>query len=75
MTTLTIEEVQAQLPQLIDQLRPGEEVAITRDDKIVARILPPELPKGTPIYGRGKGKMSPWIEDDSHLEHFAEYMP
>jgi prevent-host-death family protein len=75
MPTLTIDEAQAQLSQLIDRLRPGEEVVITRDDKPVARLLPPELPKGVPIYGRGKGKMSLDVDDDSHLADFAEYMP
>lgn len=75
MPTLTIDEAQSQLPQLIDQLRPGEEVVITRDNKPVARIVPPELPKGRPIYGRGKGKMNLDMDDDSHLADFAEYMP
>ncbi len=75
MTTVTIDEAQANLPQVIDRLRPGDEVVVTRNDKVIARILPPELPHGTRVPGRGKGRMSPWVEDDSHLEHFAEYMP
>lgn len=74
MPTLTIDEVQSQLPQIIDQLRPGDELVITRNDRPVARLLGPELPKGVPIYGRGKGKMSLNMDDDSHLADFAEYM-
>ena len=75
MATLTIDELQSQLPQIIDQLRPGDELVITRNDLPVARLLGPELPKGVPIYGRGKGKMSLNMDDDSHLADFEESMP
>ena len=75
MSTLTIDEVQLRLPEIIAALHPGEELIITRDDKPVARLLAPELPKGVPIYGRGKGKMSLNMDDDSHLADFADYMP
>ncbi len=75
MPTLTIDEAQSQLPQLIDKLRPGEEVVITRGDKPVARLLPPELPQGIPIYGRGKSTLVAYIDDDEHLKDFSEYMP
>ena len=76
MPTLTISEAQAQLPQLIDQLQPGDEVVITRGNNAVARLIPAAaLPKGTPVYGRGKGKMWLDVDDDSHLADFGEYMP
>ena len=75
MLTLTIDQVQAQLPQLIDQLQPGEEVVITRGDKTIARLVPEPSSKGTPVYGRGKGKMSLDMTDKSHLKDFEEYMP
>ena len=39
MTTVTIEEAQANLPELIDHLAPGEEVVVTRGEKPVARLL------------------------------------
>ena len=74
MPTLTIDEVQARLPQIIDALAPGEELVITRGDKAVARLTG-ELPKGVPIYGRGKGKMNLNMDDDEHIKDFAEYMP
>ncbi len=44
MSTLTVEEAQAQLPQLLDELPPGGEVVITRGGKPVGRLLPPEPP-------------------------------
>jgi antitoxin (DNA-binding transcriptional repressor) of toxin-antitoxin stability system len=75
MSTLTIDEAQSQLPQLIDQLRPGEEIVITRGDKPVARLLSLELPRGIPIIGRGKDKLIGYVDDDEHLKDFAEYMP
>ena len=31
MSTVTLEEAQAHLPQLIERLQPGEEIVITRD--------------------------------------------
>ncbi len=74
MTTLTIDEVQAQLPQLIDQLQPGEEVVITRGDQEVARIVGPS-PSLTSGYGCLKGMLTIISEDDEHLQDFAEYMP
>ena len=38
MSTLTLEEAQAKLPELIDQLALGEEVIITRNQQPVGRI-------------------------------------
>jgi antitoxin (DNA-binding transcriptional repressor) of toxin-antitoxin stability system len=76
MTTVTLEEAQAQLSQLIEQLHPGEEIVITRDQKPVARLIgegaPPRRPrqlgtlKGTVLY------MAP--DFDAPLEDFKEYM-
>lgn len=74
MSTLTVEEAQAQLPHLLDELTAGEEVVITKDGKPVGRLLPPELPKGVPVLGRGAGKVIAYDhQDQSHLDDFAEY--
>ena len=75
MPTLTIDEAQARLPQLIDGLRPGDELVITRGDRPVARLRGPDLPQGVPVYGRGKEMLIAYVEDDEHLNDFAEYMP
>ena len=46
MPTLTIDEVQARLPQIIDSLAPGEELVITRGDihtvrgKTIGEVFP-----------------------------------
>jgi antitoxin (DNA-binding transcriptional repressor) of toxin-antitoxin stability system len=39
MPTLTEDEVRANLPAVIDALRPGEEVVVTRGGKPVARLV------------------------------------
>ena len=77
MSTVSIEEAQAHLPELIDKLQAGEEIVITRDRQPVAKLLgqapvacPPRQPgslKGTVLY------MAP--DFDAPLEEFKEYMP
>ena len=42
MSTLTLEEAQAHLAELIGRLAPGEEVTLTRDDRPVAPL--PDAP-------------------------------
>ena len=72
--TTTIEDVQARLPEILDTLAPGEEVLITRDGKPVAKLVP-EMPKGVPIFGRGKGMVLYMAPDfDAPLDDFKEYM-
>ncbi len=39
MTKITIEEAQAKLPELINDLPPGEEILITKDNLAVARLI------------------------------------
>ena len=74
MSTATMEEVQSHLPEMIERIQHGEEIVITRAGRTVGRLVPPALPKGVPIYGRGKGKVLQLIDDDEHLKDFAEYM-
>jgi antitoxin (DNA-binding transcriptional repressor) of toxin-antitoxin stability system len=76
MPTVTLEDAQARLPELIVQLHPGEELIITRDQQPVARLIaegPREPPrrqlgtlKGTVRY------MGP--DSDAPLEDFKQYM-
>ncbi|MBO0701239.1 MAG: type II toxin-antitoxin system Phd/YefM family antitoxin, partial [Zavarzinella sp.] len=75
MPTATVEEVQARLPELLDQLESGEELTIVANGKAVARLLPAAAPKGVPVLGRGKGKLTIHAGDDEHLTDFAGYMP
>ncbi len=70
----TIQEVQAKLPELLRQLSESQALTIVDDGKPVGRLLPP-TPKGRPMRGRGKGKLTINSEDDEILEDFTEYRP
>jgi prevent-host-death family protein len=74
--TVTIEEAQARLPELIDRLAPGEELVITRNDQPVAALVGKYQPARQPRRpGSAKGKLLILAEDEEHLEDFKEYMP
>jgi len=79
--TLTVEEAQTRLPELVRNLLPGDEVAITADERTVARLVGPAIatppPTGWQRPGPGllKGMLTIVSEDDDHLKDFAEYMP
>ena len=76
MATMTIEEVQGQLEQLIAGMKPGEEVLITRNDKLVARLVAEgKMPPGPRQLGTMKGSVLYMAADfDAPLEDFEEYM-
>ena len=76
MATVTIEEAQAKLRELIDGLALGEEVIITRNHQPVAKLVGQQRPMRKPRQpGSAKGKLVILTEDDAHLEDFKEYMP
>jgi antitoxin (DNA-binding transcriptional repressor) of toxin-antitoxin stability system len=76
MPTVTLEHAQAHLPELVEQLRPGEEVVITRDQKPVARLTAAgEREKRPRQLGTLKGTVLSMAPDfDAPLEDFKEYM-
>ena len=71
-TTVTIEEAQAHLPELIAQLIPGEELVITQNNQPVAELRPLPTGKSQPQFGSCKGKLVILTEDDEHLKDFNE---
>jgi antitoxin (DNA-binding transcriptional repressor) of toxin-antitoxin stability system len=76
MSTVTIEEAQAKLPELIDNLFPGEELVITRNNQPVAKLIGQQRPVREPRRpGSAKGKLIILTEDEEHLEDFKDYMP
>ena len=75
MSTITLEEAQSHLAEIIDKLPPGEEIIITRNNLPVARLISEPGEKPRPVPGRGKGMLTIVSEDDDHLKDFAEYMP
>jgi prevent-host-death family protein len=77
-TTITIDEAQAKLKELIHQLAPGEEVIITENQQPVAKLVnePPRRKGGLRLPpGLGKGFITVISDDDEHLKDFEEYMP
>ena len=71
---MSIEEVQATLPEIISKLGPGEEVVITRDNQPVAELRSLAGGKPQPRFGSCKGMLTIVTEDEEHLEDFKEYM-
>jgi antitoxin (DNA-binding transcriptional repressor) of toxin-antitoxin stability system len=76
MPTVTIEEAQAKLPDLIHKLTPGEEVLILENNQPVAKLVGEKVSLGQrPGPGLCKGMITIVADDDEHLKDFAEYMP
>jgi prevent-host-death family protein len=75
MTTLTLEEAQARLSEVVHRLTPGEEVLITENSQPVAKVIGVPAEKPRPIPGRAKGMLTILKEDEEHLKDFEEYMP
>ena len=76
MPTVTLEDAQARLPELIDRLHPGEELVITRDQQPVARLIV-EGPRQPPLRQLGtlKGTVRYMAPDfDAPLDDFEGYM-
>lgn len=74
-SSVTIEEAQAHLAELIGRLAPGDVLVITQDEKPVARIVSESgTARRTRQPGSAKGKLLINAEDDDHLKDFQEYM-
>jgi len=78
MTFVTMEEAQANLPELIQKLAVGEEVVITENDQPVARLLasaPVLTLKKTRKLGTLQGTVLFMASDfDAPLDDLKEYM-
>ncbi len=76
--TVTIEQAQAHLADLIAKLAPGQEFIITENEQQIARVVagtaaPHMIPPRVP--GTAVGQLVILQDDDEHLKDFAEYMP
>jgi prevent-host-death family protein len=75
MSSVTLEEAQAHLSQLIEQLRPGEELTLTDRGRPVAQVKKVERtswPCKAGSYRKAELWMAP--DFDAPLEDFKEYM-
>jgi antitoxin (DNA-binding transcriptional repressor) of toxin-antitoxin stability system len=69
--TVTMEEAQANLPELVSRLANGEELIITQGQKPVAKLVrenPPVRKRRKP--GNCKGLITIVSDDDEHLKDF-----
>ena len=85
MTTITLQEAQASLADVVHRLAPGELVTITENDRPVARLVPvpfdvprsPPRPR-PPVTGIPKAGSVPGLvvpdDFDEPLEELREYM-
>jgi prevent-host-death family protein len=78
--TITIDEAQASLKELIHRLVPGEEVVITENLQPVAKLVSATAVSRRasglrPPPGLGRGFITVVADNDEHLESFEEYMP
>jgi antitoxin (DNA-binding transcriptional repressor) of toxin-antitoxin stability system len=77
MQTITVEEAQGHLAEIIEKLTPGEEIVLTRDDKPVATIrAAPRITREPPRFGTLKGTILYIAPDfDDIPEGFEDYLP
>jgi antitoxin (DNA-binding transcriptional repressor) of toxin-antitoxin stability system len=76
MPFISLENAQAQLPELIEHLAPGEEWLITQQDRPVARLISADVNAAAPRKpGIARGKLNVLADDDDHLEDFKDFMP
>lgn len=73
--TVTVEEAQRQLPDLIAKLGPEAELVITEHGRPVAKLVGPPVGIQAPRQpGSAKDKLIIHSEDDEHLEDFHDYL-
>jgi antitoxin (DNA-binding transcriptional repressor) of toxin-antitoxin stability system len=75
MSSVTLEEAQARLPELIEHLQPGEEITITDQGKPLAHVKKAEgtsWPCQAGSYRKAEFWMAP--DFDAPLDDFKEYM-
>jgi antitoxin (DNA-binding transcriptional repressor) of toxin-antitoxin stability system len=75
MSSVTLEEAQARLPELLSQLQPGEEITITDHGEPLAQVKKTERSSGPSKAGSYK-KAGFWMapDFDAPLDVFKEYM-
>ena len=74
--TVTIEEAQEKLKELVHQLAPGDEIIITEQHRTIARLRgESDQPVKRPPPGLGKGSIVYMAADfDEPLDEMKEYM-
>jgi len=73
--TVSIEQAQKSLAELIDQLSPGAGIVITRNKQPVAQLVSVSPTQSAAEFGSCQGMLTVMAEDDEHLKDFEDYMP
>ncbi len=72
--TISVEEAQINLKDLIHHLAPGEELIITENQQPVAKLVSGSVKQRQPRKaGSAKGMLVILEDDDEHLQDFDEY--
>lgn len=77
MNTVTLNEAQSSLADLVHRMSPGDELGITENEQTVARLIV-DTPKPQELrrLGTMKGTVLKMSEDfDAPLDDFRDYMP
>ena len=75
LATITVEETQISLKDLIDQVVAGQEIIITRNQQPVVKLKGEPVKKRQPRKaGSAKGILVILQDDDEHLKDFEEYI-
>jgi antitoxin (DNA-binding transcriptional repressor) of toxin-antitoxin stability system len=76
MKKITLDQAQSNLPEIVRSLQPDDEVVITDNERIVARLVPAqEEPPQPRKFGSMRGTVLYLAPDfDAPLEDFREYM-
>ena len=72
--TISVEQAQTSLKELIEKVARGEKVLITQDQRPVAELIPVAAAEPGPVFGSCKGMLTILADDDGHLDDFQEYM-
>ncbi len=76
MSTVTLQEAQANLVEIVSRLEPGEEMLILRDNEPVAKLVGEQrTAPGPRLPGRQKDQILHIADDfDAPLDDFREYL-
>ena len=74
MQRMTLEEAKTHLVDLIDAAATGEEVYITKDERLSVQLVPRALKTRHRRFGSARGLISMAPDFDEPLEDFQDYL-
>jgi len=70
---MSIDQAAAKLPELVNALKPDEEIVLTQNGWPVAKIVSLQLPSRRREPGSAMGILTIVSDDEEHLDDFREY--